>query len=137
MNILFICKYNKFRSRIAEAYFKKINKNKNFKVKSAGLIQDRPISKFQQKVAKELGINISGKPKGLSTKLLMWQNMIIIVADDVPKTIFNNEAYRKKTIVWKLPDVLKDNKKQTIKLIKLIMKKVDKLISKELKWIQQ
>ncbi len=29
MNIIFVCKYNRFRSRVAEAYFKKINKDKN------------------------------------------------------------------------------------------------------------
>jgi len=133
MNILFVCKYNRFRSRIAESYFKKINKNKTFKVKSAGLFKGRPISKFQQKVAKEIGLNIKGKPQGLSTKLLIWQDVMIIVADDVPQSIFNNKEYGKKTIVWKLPDALVDNKKQTANLIKAIMKKVDKLISKELK----
>jgi len=133
MNILFVCKYNRFRSRIAESYFKKINKNKTFKVKSVGLFKGRPISKFQEKVAKEIGLNIKGKPQGLSTKLLIWQDVMIIVADDVPQSIFNNKEYGKKTIVWKLPDVLVDNKKQTANLIKAIMKKVDKLISKELK----
>ena len=36
MKILFICKYNRFRSRVAAAYFKKINKNSKIKVESAG-----------------------------------------------------------------------------------------------------
>ena len=132
-NILFICKYNRFRSKIAEAYFKKINKNKNLKVKSAGIIKGSPLSKFQKAVAKEKGIKIKGPPQGLSTKLLKWQNVVIIVADDVPKSIFKeNEKYGKKTIVWNLPDVFTENKKETKKTISAIMKKVEELV-RELK----
>ena len=44
-NILFVCKYNRFRSKIAEAYFNKINKNKLVSVKSAGIIRGNPVSK--------------------------------------------------------------------------------------------
>ena len=46
-SILFVCKYNRFRSRVAEAYFKKINKNKNISVKSAGIIKGNlPLDKI-------------------------------------------------------------------------------------------
>ena len=37
MKILFICRHNRFRSKIAEAYFNKINKNKNLIAKGAGI----------------------------------------------------------------------------------------------------
>ncbi len=53
INILFVCRYNRFRSRVAEAYFKKINKN--FKVKSAGLFKGRPLSPKTIKEAKKFG----------------------------------------------------------------------------------
>ena len=55
MNILFVCRYNRFRSRTAEAYFKKINKNKKIKVKSAGIFKGNyPLSPIQVKTGKKL-----------------------------------------------------------------------------------
>ena len=38
-NILFVCKHNVFRSKIAEAYFKKVNQNREINAKSAGIIK--------------------------------------------------------------------------------------------------
>ena len=64
-NILFVCKYNRFRSRVAEAYFKKINK-KNISAFSAGVFRgDYPLDKQELEVCKKLGINIEGKPKNI------------------------------------------------------------------------
>ena len=128
--ILFICKFNRFRSRIAEAYLKKINPNA--KVKSAGLIRGRPLDKLQIEIAKEFGLDINGKPKGLTSKMLIWQNVTIIVANDVPEEIFENEKYGKKTIVWKIPDTTIDSKEEVRKIIKSIVLNVDKL-NEELK----
>ncbi len=124
--ILFVCRYNRFRSRIAEAYFKKINKNKNIEVKSAGLIQGSPLNPKTNAIIKELGLNISGKPQGLSSKLMAWQNITVNVADDVPKQVFDrNIKYRKKVINWKIKDVTSVNKKQIIKVANLVIKKTD------------
>ncbi len=129
MNILFVCKYNRFRSRVAEAYFKKINKNKEIKVKSTGIIKGNyPPDKAQILGAKKLGLNIEGKPQGLSTDLLKWQNTTIIVANDVPPEIFKeNKKFGKKTIVWKIPDEYYGNKNHINLIIKAIIKKVDSL----------
>ena len=132
LNILFVCKYNRFRSRVAKAYFDKINKNKRIKAKSAGLIKGRPASKPSIKTAKRLGLDIRGETRGLSTNLLRWQNMIVIVADDVPASIFsNNKKYGKKVIVWKIKDIPGQGPEGTEaekkKLIKKIMKKVGQL----------
>jgi len=131
MKILFVCKYNRFRSLVAEAYFKKINKNKKIKVSSTGIIKGNPVGKLSAQASKELGININKKPKGISSKLLSKQELIIIVANDVPKKIFKfaNKGYITKTIVWKIAEVKgKDrtniNKK---KIIREIMKRVDNL----------
>ena len=131
MNILFVCKYNRFRSLVAEAYFKKINKNKKIKVSSAGIIRGNPVSKLSLRTSKELGIKINKKPKGISSKLLSRQDLIVIVADDVPKRIFKfaDKGYITRTVVWKIADVKgKDrtniNKK---KIIKEIIKRVDNL----------
>jgi len=131
-NILFICRYNRFRSRVAEAYFNKINKNKNIKAKSAGVFKGSPLNKIQIKEAKSSGIDISGKPTGISSQLLKWQNLIVIVADDVPPILFgDNKKYGKKLIVWKVTDSKNDNKKNVEKIIKSIMLKVNQL-NKEL-----
>ena len=136
INILFVCRYNRFRSRVAEAYFKKINKNKNISVKSAGLIQGMPLDKTQVTMAssKKFGLDIRGKSQGLSSKLMIWQNTTIIVADDVPPQVFDrNKEYDKKVIVWKINDSKVDgDKEEARKIIKKIIKKVDGLV-KELK----
>ena len=129
-NILFICKHNRFRSKYAEAIFKKLNKNKEYIAKSAGIIKGKyPLDKIQLEVGKKLGIRIKGQPQGLSTKLLIWANIIIIVADDVPASIFSNmKKHGKKLIVWKIKDVSNNNEKDIEKIIKKIEVKIKSLI---------
>lgn len=130
MNILFICKWNRFRSKLAETYFKKINKNKKIKVKSAGLIKGRSLTKYQIRLAKRFDIKIGGKPQGLSSKLLKWQDITIIVADDIPSSIFlKDNEYKKKLIIWKFPD-LKTEEQIINKIIKPLMKRIDNLVKK-------
>ncbi len=127
-NILFVCRYNRFRSRIAESYFKKINKNKKIRVKSAGLIKGEGLSKEGIITAKKFGLNIKGKVQGLSSSVMAWQNITIIVADDVPQSVFTkNKKYGKKVIVWKIRDVNERKKRTADKIIKEIIKKVDNL----------
>jgi len=134
MKILFVCKNNRFRSKIAEAYFKKINKNKNIKFSSAGIFRGSPIKKQTKEIIKKFNIIIKGKPRTISTDLLKKQDLIIIVANDVPKSIFNKK-YFKKIKIWKIPDSYIVNKKKIEKIIKKIIKKVDKL-NRRLKWKQ-
>jgi len=138
--ILFVCKYNRFRSRVAEFYFKKINKNKNIVVTSAGLIEGfLPLDKPQIKAAETFGFSILGKPKTTSIRELEDQDRIIVVANDIPKKIFNNRRYNDKVIIWKIPDVLEGGRiRDNRRVIQAIIKKVDKL-NKELekkKWKQ-
>lgn len=130
MKILFICKYNRFRSRIAQEIFNKINKNKEHEAKSAGMIQGSyPLDKEEIFVAKELGIKLKGKPKGLSTDLLKWHDTAIIVADDVPKEILkDNYKFGKKLIVWKIKDAQSENKEEIKSIILDIKSKVEKFV---------
>lgn len=132
MNVLFICKYNRFRSRVAEAYFKKINKNKKIKARSAGVIKGNPVNRETAKLMKEeFGLNIMGKTNGLSDKILEWQDMVVIMADDVPPSIFNkNKKYGKKVVVLSVKDVLESSKEQKIKAAKQIIKKINWLVKK-------
>jgi protein-tyrosine-phosphatase len=128
--ILFVCRYNRFRSRVAEAYFNKTNKNKNFEVRSAGLFQGSfPIAKNEIKVAKKFGLNISGRPKAISADLLNWQNKIIIVANNIPRAIFKSRKWKRDVVVWKIKDVDENFTEERLeKIIKKICRKIDKLI---------
>jgi protein-tyrosine-phosphatase len=127
MNLLFLCKYNRFRSKVAEAFFNKLNKNPNNHAKSAGIIKGAPIATDIKEVAEKFGIKITGTPQGVSRKLLKWQEILIIVADDVPSYLFNNEEHGKKTLVWKIKDshgasnemedIIKQIRKEVIKLL--------------------
>jgi len=139
INILFVCKYNVFRSRVAEFYFNKINKNKNVRAKSAGIIAGGVMGEKQRATVGKKGLILEGKSKGLNTKILNWQNITIIVADDVPPIIFNkNKKYGKKTIVWKINDTKVKEGKDIPAIMRRIKKKVEELnksIEKgELKW---
>lgn len=106
MNILFICRHNRFRSKTAEAFFNKMNDNKDNHAKSAGLIQNNsPINPIHSKVAGEYGIKLSSPMQPISLDLLRWQDVAIIVADNVPPEILLGQKYAKKVIQWKIRDV--------------------------------
>lgn len=127
INLLFVCRYNRFRSKVAEAYFKKINKNKSIHVKSAGLIKGNPIKPIKE--LKKFGLVIKGEPQGLSSKLMAWQNVTVVVADNVPPQVFyKNKKYGKKVIVWKIKDAEKNQGKEKVRAIKQIIQKVDALV---------
>jgi len=126
-NILFVCKNNRFRSKVAENYFNKINKNKKIKASSAGVFIGEPINKKTAKIVKKLGIIIKGNPRSMSTDLLKKQDLIVIMANDVPKSLFNNKPV-KKLIRFKIKDVYKINEKPVLKAAQKIINKVDELI---------
>jgi len=127
MKILFVCKNNRFRSKIAEAYFNKTNKNKKIMAESAGLFEGISMSKRTVKVVKRLGIIMKGKPRAMSTKLLLQQNLVVIMADDVPKLIFKNKPV-KKLIRFQIKDVSENDEKGILKTTKKIIRKIDKLV---------
>jgi protein-tyrosine-phosphatase len=91
VKILFICKYNAFRSRISEEYFNKISKNNNVGIISRGIIMGGDSDKEQRRLAKQiLGINIAKrKPLPLRLQEMIDADKIIVVANDVPRIIFN------------------------------------------------
>jgi protein-tyrosine-phosphatase len=137
MKILFVCKYNRFRSKVAEVYFKKINKNKKIKVKSQGIIEVNksldPAERRRNKyLLKKFKFKLKGKSKSINVKSLIEANKIIIVADDIPREIFNSKKWKKKIQTWKIPDENADNEKNIDKIVGNIIKKVNNL-AKELK----
>ena len=134
MNILFVCRYNRFRSRIAKEYFDKINKNKNIKTKSVGLIKGNPLNKNTVNfVKKKFNLDIRGKTNGLTSLVMAWQNITVIVANDVSPQAFNkNKRYGKKVIVWRIKDSKGKNDKEKEGVIKEIIKRINTLV-KQLK----
>lgn len=131
MNVLFVCKHNMFRSKVAQAHFKKINKNSQIKVDSAGPIKGYfPLEKEDVASAKELGVKIHGRPKGTSIDLLKKQDIIVIVADDVPEELVSDKRYVKdslKVIKWNIRDDLNRSKDDRASIIKQIKDKVEEL----------
>lgn len=126
MKILFICKYNRFRSQIAEAYFKKINKNKNINISSAGIIIGMPIPISVKITAKKLGFSINGKPKGIKEKSLKDIDLMVIVANNVPSLLFKGLV--RNIVTWEIPDTTKDNYKEIERISREIIKRVDALV---------
>jgi protein-tyrosine-phosphatase len=131
MNILFVCKYNRFRSRIAESYFNKINKNKQIKATSRGVIRgDYPLNKTEVCAAKKFGIDIYGKPQTMNIELLKKIDLIVIVADNVPKELFYT-TFKKRVLLWRIRDIEHNDGKDLIeRKVKKIMDKVDGLLKK-------
>lgn len=125
MKILFICKYNRFRSQIAENYFRKINHNKNIHSSSAGIIIGIPVAESVRAIAKKLGFSVNEKPKGIQEKLLKEIDLLVIVANNVPPSLFKNIT--KKVVVWKIPDTTQDNYKAIEQISRSIMRRVDGL----------
>ena len=134
MKILFICKYNAFRSRVAEEYFKKINQNNKIEGISRGFIMGGDSDKEQRKISQELlGINIAKrKPLPIKIKELVESDLIIVVANDIPKIMFNYALVPlyKKLIIWKIKDEQKRNRNNIKKIVLAIKKKVEKLNKK-------
>jgi len=139
-NILFVCRHNRFRSKFAESYFKKINKNKKIKVKSAGIFPGRNvIPKKGSKISKEFGVKLKGKPRPVTTDLLGWNDLIILITNDIknPNNLFNYVGYKNKVITWKIKDNNGHSETEIRKILKEIIKKVDKLnIELNKKWKQ-
>ena len=131
MKLLFICKHNVFRSRIAEEYFKKINKNKKIEVISRGIVMGGHSDKEQRGIPKKLlGVDIDNrKPVPLNKRDLESSDMIIVVANDVPRRIFDYQSMyiQNKVFIWKIKDEQMQNKKNIKRTTLEIKKRVDRL----------
>ena len=132
MNILFICKHNRFRSKIAEAYFNKLkkeDKNNKIDVQSAGIITGKKVVLNVVEISDKLGFKIINRnSKALTEQLLAWSDIVIVVANNVPPWIFYNG--KNKVIHWKIPDTTQNDRKRIEQISKSIINKVDKFYMK-------
>lgn len=127
--ILFVCKYNRFRSRTAEAAFNKLNSNKEWIAESAGIFQGPyPLDPSQVNEAKKLGLEIEGKPRSMSTDLLKTMDKLVIVADNVPDHLF--KGWVNEIITWPIPDSINNIPEEDSQVITSIIKKVEELLEK-------
>ena len=136
MNILFICKHNRFRSKVAEALFKKYNKNKNIKVKSAGVDLDYlPVARSVINMLRGFGIReIDRNPHKLTKKLIEWSDLIVIAANNVSKNKIEyqikkiDDERKRKIVKWIIYDTKQNNLDRILEISEGIDKKVRKLV---------
>ncbi len=125
MKVLFVCRHNRFRSKVAEAIFKKNNKNKKFKVRSRATFPDYiPVAENVQKVLEEKGVKrINKYPKKLRKEDVEWADLIVVVANEVDRSFKN-----KKTLNWKVSDTNQSDVEGIRKRTDIIERKVLQLL---------
>ena len=124
MKILFLCKHNRFRSKVAETIFNKLS---NDKAESAGLHLDelRPyVEKNVIEIMKEKGYEIGGVPRKFNKEMIKNFDLIVVVVDDVDLS-----GFKGKMIKWKIPDCNANDIVKIREIIDEIEEKVKKLIS--------
>ena len=130
--ILFVCKFNRYRSNVALALFNKYNKNSNIVAKASGVVQGPPVLDKMERVANEFGISLERKPKVLTEYDYSWADLVITIGKDLPASVFEHIAgVPRKVISWELADVEQfdlDYYGQTIKLTAEIEKRVKQLV---------
>ncbi len=130
MKILFICKHNRFRSKVGEAIFNSLNKNKKIVAESSGILIDEMhlyVSESVIKIMKAKGYVVGGVPRRVDVKKINDYNMIIIVANNVQPEFFKN-SYSGKIIWWKIKDCDEKDIDGIRKRVDNIKKRVRKLV---------
>jgi len=129
MKILFVCKHNRFRSKVAEALFRKHNNGRD-EVKSAGVRIDltRPFVAFNvKKVLLKRGVRIlDEKAREVNDFDLEWADRIIIVADNVPPGLFRD--YGKEIDVWDVEDADESEERKIEGIVRDIDYRVKQLV---------
>ncbi|MEK6927174.1 MAG: hypothetical protein AABX11_01970 [Nanoarchaeota archaeon] len=123
-NILFVCKFNRLRSKLAESLMRNYIKNKEVDIKSAGLMLD-PIRPFVSKevidVLKQRGLKVADEKSILINKqMIEWANKIIVVSDNLSLSMFPPE----KVEIWGVKDA---NEGDTYGLF-LILSEIEKYV---------
>jgi protein-tyrosine-phosphatase len=130
MKVLFICKHNRFRSKVAEAFFNYYNKNSEHKVKSAGSklnLVKQYVSPNTRFALKARGIvNVKDGSVQLNSELIGWADKIIVVANDVDTNLFPT----KKLEVWPVHDCDQSDLRCIVERVDIIEKKVIAFLKK-------
>ena len=123
--ILFICRHNKFRSKVGEAIFNKLNKNKTIVAESAGLIgSDNPTPKNVVNVLKERSYKVSRMDaRRVDKNSINDYSVLIIVADNVDPKFFE-DSFRGRVVWWKVSDCSEDDVEGITERVEDIEKRV-------------
>ncbi|VVB78200.1 Protein ArsC [uncultured archaeon] len=107
MKILFICKHNKFRSKVSESIFNQLNKNKKILAESAGLIgSDHPTPESVVNVLMEKGYDLKDRiARRVDSSKINNYDLLVIVADNVDPAFFKN-SFNGEIIWWKITDCI-------------------------------
>ena len=132
MNILFICKFNRFRSKVAENDFldliKKKKIDKYFETKGRGTNNDltRPfMSKIVVELLKKKDIEVIDEKSYLINNYdIKWADKIIIVADNVNSDLFPKE----KTVIFPIKDASELEHEKVRRIINQIYRVINKYV---------
>lgn len=110
LKIHFVCRANIYRSRLAEAYFKKLTGDK-YIVSSSGIERWRNPLKFKDKwatmLAKKHNLVLSEKSRQSSSHLFAEQDLLIFARQDVYDGACHKYHFdKKKAIIWDIRDRL-------------------------------
>src|SRR3989344_1858010 len=103
--VLFVGMHNRFRSKVSEAIFDKLNKNKNFKSEGAGFLLDQSrlfVAPTLIWEMKKRGYKIKREPRQLTREIANGADIIVISADNVPEDFFFD--VKAKIIKWEIGD---------------------------------
>lgn len=138
-NILFVCKHNRFRSKLAEAAFNKINDNKKIKARSGGLFTGTPVASNVIKIGKKYGLSVDTISRPIREEWFRKKNktdLVVIAADNVPPMLFEGRV--KNILVWKIRDCDQNDKEGIERTALEIIKRVENLVKQleKEKWKQ-
>ena len=101
VNVLFVCRNNQLRSRMAEDFFKQFNRDPGNSARSAGILSGNIINR----------------------DLARWANRIIIVADNVSPSMIE-EKYGKKAEVWGISSNDRDLYREIENKVKALLREI-------------
>jgi protein-tyrosine-phosphatase len=131
MKILFICKHNRFRSKVAEIIFNNLNKNPERTAHSAGLLLDKSHPYVEKKVLEILnkkGYDAkNSKPKQATRGFTEGFDLVVIVANDISSEFFRGIVPKVKR--WNIKDCGKDEDNTIEKTMGKIETRVKSLIN--------
>ncbi len=102
-NYLFVCVENAGRSKMAEAFAKKLGMN----AQSAGTLPSVSVNPMVMEAMREKGIDMSdSKPTMLHDSMINWADLVIVMGcslqEACPAPLL--AALQKKIVDWNLPD---------------------------------
>lgn len=129
MNILCICKHNRFRSKLSEYFIRRYAPD-TWVIKSAGIKYDLADPLVHANVLAELktrGIDdVDRVPHVVSDELISWADLIIVAADNVDSSRFPED----KTEVWPIHDCDQDDRSCIADRAAFIEKQAENLVAR-------